>query len=895
MLQEQATTTVALAKIRPPQERAGLIHRDALEERLAHAVATYRVVLLCAPAGYGKTVALTRLLQRLPAPCARAWLTLDEDDDLQRFLACLSAALEPYDPPWRVAPEALATLQTPGEPRTGLRRIAEVILNALAATDVPRGLIVLDDAHRLTDARVFELLDVLVERLPAQWSLMIASRIEPPLALARLRVRSELAEFRQQDLCFSVAETEALAAQSGHPIDANALHRLLDRTQGWAAGLRLCLTAPAATSPGTSQTRTQRYLFDYLASEVLAQMPAPLRIFLLRCSVLHELTVARCAHVAGEPRARQLLEEIDRRGLFVTVLEAEELTLRLHDLFRDFLEDRLQREHADEVPALRARAAEGETDPVRKVGLLLLAGRGDEAEQTLARAASDMLVTGAPSQVRRLIEQFPAQARAHSPWLAFARGLAAWSRYAWPTLHEGMAQAAAGFDQRGQNELAQEARVFDAAALTCLGHLDAASALLARVRARPLGHELRALSQSIWFIESGLRGPAAAPAQALAELVDLLAQGAPPSLWHRCSMASPYVFIGRPGMRASMQRFATHARAISGDTHIPLRAAATSYDAWLALWQARLEDAQALIQEVQDDSRWLGEPRILRLGVFSFSAVHHALRGEARAMHEAARAMMAEIDADPQRNPAWRGAYLCSYARACACLDDWDTVRALLGELEATPTAREWPYMRVARLALPAQLALHEGQADAAVSSLAPALASSADIDLFGFDPPLRIVLAFAQVENGQLEAAARTLAPLLAQVRASDEVTGPLLAGPHPLRTLAQTAWGDRLPRADAALLVRLADLAASLRAPQPAAGSALSPPVTLPGAPGRLSERELAVLARISAGDSNKLIARAFDLSPHTVKRHVANILTKLDLASRGQAAAWYRENAD
>ena len=184
----------ALAKIQPPRPRVGLIERPRLEQALGRALLEQRLVLLVAPAGYGKTAALTRQIRQLPESTALAWVCADEDDHLQRFLACLCTALEPYDLPWRMAPDALPTL---AQSERGLRDVATELVNALAASELPRGLFVLDDLHRITDPRVFELLQGLIERLPEHWAVVSASLTEPALSQTRLRVASELAEFRQ--------------------------------------------------------------------------------------------------------------------------------------------------------------------------------------------------------------------------------------------------------------------------------------------------------------------------------------------------------------------------------------------------------------------------------------------------------------------------------------------------------------------------------------------------------------------------------------------------------------------------------------------------------------------------------------------------------------------------
>ena len=222
----------ALTKIQPPRPRPDRCARAALEQRLGEALAGARLVMLSAPAGFGKTTALMRQLALQPGAWATAWITVDAQDDLVRFLACLVAALEPFDPPWRRSAAALLA-SVDGTARTTQAAAAE-ILDALGATEVAHGLIVVDDAHHLADAAVPALLEALIERLPAPWTLAIATRADPPLPLARWRARGELAEFRQADLRFEPGEVEALVQRTGSPAPPH---------------LRSCCSAPTAGRP----------------------------------------------------------------------------------------------------------------------------------------------------------------------------------------------------------------------------------------------------------------------------------------------------------------------------------------------------------------------------------------------------------------------------------------------------------------------------------------------------------------------------------------------------------------------------------------------------------------------------------------------------------------------
>ncbi|HSI57998.1 MAG TPA: AAA family ATPase, partial [Ideonella sp.] len=304
---------VAVTKLAPPRLRAGLVARPALERRLANAIVASRLVLLSAPAGFGKTTALARQLALLPAGTATAWISADPDDDLASLLAALLAALAPLDLPWHGAPATLLAAQ--GHQPTHRPALAWALQNALAAAPVPRGVIVIDDAHRITDPAAFAFLDALLERLPGHWSLLLASRQAPPLALARLRALGELAELQPAELQFSPAETQALARSRAPGWPDAAVQRLHERTQGWPAGISLALAQapsarahePAGPLPvlgripecGVRRYTSDRAVFDYLDSEALAGLPAALRDFLLRCAALSEWSTDACADVSG--------------------------------------------------------------------------------------------------------------------------------------------------------------------------------------------------------------------------------------------------------------------------------------------------------------------------------------------------------------------------------------------------------------------------------------------------------------------------------------------------------------------------------------------------------------------------------------------------------------------
>lgn len=896
----------ALAKIQPPRPRAGQVERPALEAALGRALRDCRLVLLLAPAGYGKTVALTRQLGRLPRDWALAWVSADGEDQLQRFLACLTAALEPHDLPWRVAPEALATLAL-GE--RGLRGAAGEIVNALAGAACPRGLIMIDDAHRLGDPRVFELLQLVLDRLPDSWGLVIASRVEPPLALARLRVSGELAEFRREEMRFAESEVAALLASIGGEVSAATVQALVARTDGWAAGLRLSVAAqgrePSAPHGG-GRGSAQRHLFDFLASEVLDDMPDELRDFLLRCSVLPEMTAARCAHVSGQAQAARLLDEVERRGLFVSLLEADELTLRLHDLFRDFLQDRLQRDHAHELPALLRRAADHEPDLARAVGTLARAAAWDEAARRLARDGPELLTRGGGAGLVQMLALFPASEFERRPDLCWLSGLATFPRFDFDALVSTMQRAAEGYARDGREDEAALASAYACIGLQSTARLDQSASSLAALLQQPLRPATRALVYfgQAWAAYAGARAEDVAPN--IRGMLDALEQVDEVQSWDGCFFQS--LFVGLPGMAPLHARFVQGALDRLGDVPTQLRAATFHLRAWLALASGRLGEAAQQLAQADDDCRWLGHPRRLMTDNRIAHMLIDALHGRGDAALAAGQAAEDDFEQGSLSNRlAHRADLLFIQCRARWVLGDAAGVRHIDATLARIANAHEWRIAPLYRQCTRAMVAMLDERWDDALAALAPL---AQDIDRSGFFPAAQARWMQADVlwRLGRGDAAGQVLRPWFAQARRTGEIGAAWLAGPAVLDRLADAGAALGLPVDDTALLRQLlAQLTAVREDPacraSPAQRSvppawplpAMTTPSSAPrpdAGPWGLTEREREVLARLAAGDSNKLIARAFDLSPHTVKRHVANILGKLGADTRGQAAARWRE---
>jgi LuxR family maltose regulon positive regulatory protein len=343
-------------KLFVPSARATLVPRLPLIERLNEGLQR-KLTLISAPAGFGKTTLLSAWLSGCDRPAA--WLSLDEgDNDPTRFLIYLVAALRTIAP--NIGAELLAVLQSPQPPPT--KTVLTALLNEISAiADI--FVLVLDDYHRIEAKAVDDALAFLLEHLPAQMHLVIATREDPPLPLARLRARDELTELRVTDLRFSPAEAAAFLNQAmGLDLAAEDIEALETRTEGWIAGLQLA----ALSLRGRADIRgfikafsgDNRYIVDYLVAEVLQQQPEAIRNFLLQTSILERLSGPLCAAVTGQPEGQARLEALERGNFFVVPLDDQRHWYRYHHLFGAVLYTRLMVEQPGQGATLHRRASE---------------------------------------------------------------------------------------------------------------------------------------------------------------------------------------------------------------------------------------------------------------------------------------------------------------------------------------------------------------------------------------------------------------------------------------------------------------------------------------------------------------------------------------------------------
>ena len=400
------SSAVVETKLFVPSPRDGLVTRPRLEEPLS---AGSRLTLMSAPAGFGKTTLLTTWLAASGDGRAVAWVSLDSADrDPDIFWTYVLTAIERAAPGTGSAGLALLGSGRPVE------AVLTVVLNELSVLpdDV---VLVLDDYHLAESPAVQPGVAFLLERLPPQVRLVISTRADPALPLARLRARGDLTEVRAADLRFTHTETSTfLTAATGLDLDTADVAALGSRTEGWIASLQLAaLSLRDRSDPSgfiAGFAGDDRYVVDYLVAEVLDEQPADVRDFLLGTAVLERLTGALCDAVTASSGGAQMLESLERRNLFVVPLDDQRRWYRYHHLFADVLTAHLQRERPTAVPELHRRASAWFADagqPEPAVRHALAAGDLDRAAELVELAIPAMRRDRREAVLLRWSAEFP--------------------------------------------------------------------------------------------------------------------------------------------------------------------------------------------------------------------------------------------------------------------------------------------------------------------------------------------------------------------------------------------------------------------------------------------------------------------------------------------------------
>ncbi|MBI1879944.1 MAG: hypothetical protein HYR94_17285 [Chloroflexi bacterium] len=931
-------------KLQPPRLREDLIFRQRLLDTLHEAITSRRLTLVSAPAGYGKTTLLTALCQKdegggvrdeknlhpsssapargfIPHPFKVAWLSLDpEDNDPVGFLSALIATLQRLNPACGTTAQTVLTSLT--DPAAEIRRVMGVLINDILETLPTPFLLILDDLHTLTEPAIYSALDYLLDHMPPPMRLVVGTRHDPPLALARLRSRGELAELRLAELRFTFDEVILLLnGRLRLGLSAADLTTLYSRTEGWGAGLRLLAGSLQHLPPFsqrsafiTQMAQSNRYIFDLLAEEVLRQQEPATQKFLLETSILSALTPALCQAVTGRREAEAILADLYRRNLFLVAIEPEvesrgaaptggfarergsrgdiissdlfadsllrsSIAYRYHDLFADFLRQQLAREMPDRLSELHRRAAGAYSVPARVIHHYLAAELWVEAAQTIEQVGEQLLQQGWLASLRGWIETLPAAVREARPRLAYLLGVCAWQQQHLTEAALRLEQALAGFET--QAEPAKQGQTL--AYLSDLAFFEAnfprGLALIEQALACPIPPHTRvqllvmrarmAHFQGDFKAADGDMEAALTVSQASGDLDSLatLLEGFIPS------------FVGLPGGLDHLDQLCqiAAARVANGGRllHVALdeqRLVFYLYRGEMALALQAGAQAQALGERLGGRPPW----QYWLLHAFLLTAqisCGHKLPAE--------RIMDQLLSQQNDFNLYTRGGFLYLLGHACWLSARLPDARRVLQQVRRmdTPASSIISHLLVA-LAV-GILELAGGHYAAARRAWQEAVALEAKLPVFNLFGSARILLASLYLQISSPEEALAEATAALAEVE-TQGAPGRILMEGVAARPVLRLAVAHNRHAALARQLLETLD-----------AGTRVEPQsLEIAGSGETLSAREVEVLRLLANGASNQEIAETLILSIHTVKRHVANVLAKLNVTSRTQAAARARE---
>jgi LuxR family maltose regulon positive regulatory protein len=350
------TTPILTTKLYIPPNRPKLVHRPRLFEKLNQGLHR-KLALISSPAGFGKSTLLSSWVPQIEASKV-AWLSLDEgDNDLTRFLTYFVAALQTIES--KIGHKVLAAFQSPGTLNSEI--VLTTLLNEIAES--PGDLVlILDDYHVIDSKPIGQALTFLLDHSPTNLHLVIATRIDPPLPLARLRARGQMIELRTANLRFTLDEVAAFLNQvMDLELSTDDIAALETRTEGWIAGLQMAAVSMRGLDDIAAFIKNfagdHRHIVDYLVDEVLAQCSPAIRDFLLETAILERMSAPLCDALTGESDGQATLEKLEGDNLFTIPLDQRREWYRYHHLFADLLRHRLTQIYPERIEDLHTRAS----------------------------------------------------------------------------------------------------------------------------------------------------------------------------------------------------------------------------------------------------------------------------------------------------------------------------------------------------------------------------------------------------------------------------------------------------------------------------------------------------------------------------------------------------------
>ncbi|MBC8504054.1 MAG: AAA family ATPase [Anaerolineales bacterium] len=416
------STAILQTKLHMPAPSPSCVPRARLHTMLdAGLLAEHRLILVAAPAGFGKTTLAADWLNHADQQRSgqTAWVSLDEhDNDPARFLVYLISALQTVAP--SLGEEVHSVIESPEPPPLEISLTA--LINQIA-TLPEKLLIVLDDYHLITNQSIHRGLEFFIENLPAQCHLILLSRADPPLPLARLRARGQMTELRATNLRFTSEEITPFLNQAMQlEISPEHIHSLETRTEGWIAGLQMAaLSLKGRSDVGefiAAFSGSHRFILDYLTEEVVRGQPDDTQQFILQTSILKRLCGPLCEAVTRQRLGQQTLERLEEANLFLSPLDDERCWFRYHRLFADVMANRLGRVYPDKISDLHLQAAGWFREnnlPAEAIEHALAGGDYPFAAQVVESQAMELLKAGSLGTLLGWLDKFPAEIIASRP------------------------------------------------------------------------------------------------------------------------------------------------------------------------------------------------------------------------------------------------------------------------------------------------------------------------------------------------------------------------------------------------------------------------------------------------------------------------------------------------
>ncbi|MCC7446993.1 MAG: AAA family ATPase [Anaerolineae bacterium] len=852
---------ILITKLYVPRVRRSHISRSHLLSVLDTGL-DRKLILIAAAAGFGKTTLIADWASQYADDVC--WYSLDEgDNDPARFLSYLIAAIQTRRP--HIGQELLAALQSPQPP--AVEHTLHSLINQLAASP-QRLVIVLDDYHVIDHQAIHAALAFLFDHLPLHLTLVLMSRADPPLPLARLRARNDLLELRAAELRFSIDEASHFLNENMQiDLSREAVQALDSRTEGWIAGLQLAAVA-MQTLPGDKQafvrsfTGSHRFVLDYLIEEVLSHQPDDVRRFLLQTSILHRLNGALCSAVTGDADGQAMLDYLERHNLFLIPLDQARYWYRYHHLFGDLLQARLQVEYPAALQSLYQRAVqwyEQNDLPEEAVVYALTAQDFDYAAQLIAGPAAGVAQRGEAATLLDWYTRFPSDVVARYPRLCLHFGLAFALNGRWDEaetlLHYVEGAANSDFPPGEALLLAYLVAVYrqDTASLATIAEKAAANAQSDRVARLVLA-----------FIVS-LNGDMRYGCQLLAEAQELSeragdTQLALTTLFHQCRF---HVLLGDLHRGYELSHQALQRLHDLGGSALPMATFAhVSLGRILIEWNDLDNAAQHLTQAIRLSELNGFVTGMLSSGTMMLAEVKQAQGDTEGAIQTAQTAISYAERYDPPPEVNWLKSY---QARLWLIQGNTSAAVNWLRSLSVDqPPSMFYPLtiQQVTR----ARVLLAQRKTNEAIALLTRLTAQPHDL----LAVEALAVLALARQSNGDNVNAMLTLEQALTLAQTENRIRAILDLG-FPM----------------AKLLTRFCETHPDHTfARQLLAAFAIRPEAAQPVEP--LSERERDILRLIVAGQSNEEIARTLTLAVSTVKWYINTLYGKLHVKTRSQAIA-------